>query len=140
MLKNWTNIFLYHIKKNTLFSALNVLGLSIGIAGLIFATLYWNDEQSYNAWNPEKDTVCQSLTDVGNNTIWSNNLIAFLIALFPVYYLLDKWFESFAYRIDISIYPFIIGFIALLSLTLLVVLSRAYQATRVDVLKYLKYE
>jgi hypothetical protein len=33
------------------FTALNVLGLSIGIAGLIFATLYWNDEHSYDKWN-----------------------------------------------------------------------------------------
>jgi putative ABC transport system permease protein len=67
-------------------------------------------------------------------------VIGFLIALFPVYYLVNKWLENFAYRIEISIYPFIIGFVALLFLTLLVVLSRAYQATRVDVLKYLKYE
>jgi putative ABC transport system permease protein len=67
-------------------------------------------------------------------------VIGFLIAVFPAYYLLNKWLENFAYRIDISIYPFLIGFMVLLSLTLLVVLSRAYQATRVDVLKYLKYE
>ena len=62
MLKNWINIFLYHIKNNKLFTALNVLGLSIGIAGLIFATLYWNDEQSYNEWNPEKENVFQVLS------------------------------------------------------------------------------
>jgi putative ABC transport system permease protein len=77
MLKNWINIFLYHIKKDKLFTALNVLGLAIGVAGLIFALLYWNDEQSYNDWNPEKDTVYQSLTDIGNNTIWANNLACY---------------------------------------------------------------
>ena len=59
MLKNWTNLFIYHIKNNKLFTILNVLGLSIGIAGLIFATLYWNDEHSYNAWNPGKEKVFQ---------------------------------------------------------------------------------
>ena len=57
MLKNWINIFIYHIKNNKLFTALNVLGLSIGIAGLIFAILYWNDEHSYDQWNPNKDNV-----------------------------------------------------------------------------------
>ena len=67
-------------------------------------------------------------------------IIGFLIALFPVYFLLDKWLENFAYRIDISAIPFLIGFFALMILTLIVVLSRAYQATRVNVLKYLKYE
>ena len=59
MLKNWTNPFIYHIRNNKLFTFLNVLGLSIGIAGLIFATLYWNDEHSYNAWNPGRDKIYQ---------------------------------------------------------------------------------
>jgi putative ABC transport system permease protein len=67
MLKNWTNIFLYHIKNNKLFTALNVLGLSIGIAGLIFATLYWNDEHSYDEWNPEKDNVYMVINTLNNN-------------------------------------------------------------------------
>ncbi|WP_348824239.1 ABC transporter permease [Flavobacterium aestuarii] len=77
MLKNWTNIFIYHLKNNKLFTALNVLGLSIGIAGLIFATLYWNDEQSYNDWNPEKDNVFQVLVDIGEDRIWSNAPVTF---------------------------------------------------------------
>lgn len=70
MLKNWTNLFIYHIKNNKLFTFLNVLGLSIGIAGLIFATLYWNDEHSYNDWNPEKDKVHQVVSDLGNDLVW----------------------------------------------------------------------
>ena len=67
-------------------------------------------------------------------------VLGFLIALFPTYYLLNLWLEDFAFRIDISLIPFSIGFVVLLSLTLFVVLSRAYVATKVDVLKYLKYE
>jgi putative ABC transport system permease protein len=66
--------------------------------------------------------------------------IGFLIALFPVYYLLNKWLENFAFRISISFLPFLVGFFVLILLTLVVVLSKAYQATKVDVLKYLKYE
>ncbi|SDH14644.1 putative ABC transport system permease protein [Flavobacterium omnivorum] len=73
MLKNWTRIFLYHLKNEKLFSALNVFGLAIGIAGLIFALLYWNDEQSYDAWNPEKDKVFKVFTDIGKNVIWPYN-------------------------------------------------------------------
>jgi putative ABC transport system permease protein len=67
-------------------------------------------------------------------------IIGFLIALFPTYYLLNMWLENFAFRISISIIPFIIGFLILLSLTLAIVLSKAYTATRVNVLHYLKYE
>jgi putative ABC transport system permease protein len=67
-------------------------------------------------------------------------LTGFALALFPVYYLLNMWLDNFAFRIEISLVPFVVGFVVLLILTLFVVLSRAYQATRVDVLKYLKYE
>lgn len=77
MIKNWLNIFLYQIKNNKLFTALNILGLSMGIAGLIFAILYWNDEQSYNAWNPEKDKVFQSISKIDEDTYWSSNVGAY---------------------------------------------------------------
>lgn len=73
MLKNWINILLYHTKNNKLFTVLNVLGLSIGMAGLIFATLYWNEEQSYNAWNPNKERVFQVLSEISGENIWSSN-------------------------------------------------------------------
>ena len=73
MLKNWTNIFVYHIKNNKFFTVLNILGLSIGIAGLIFAILYWNDEHSYDQWNPEKDKIYSVMNDFGGGNIWTTN-------------------------------------------------------------------
>jgi putative ABC transport system permease protein len=73
MLKNWTNIFLYHIRNNKFFTALNVLGLATGIAGLIFALLYWNDEQNYDAWNPEKDNVYQVLVQLTDMPIMAEH-------------------------------------------------------------------
>jgi len=77
MLKNWTNLFIYHIKNNKLFTTLNVLGLSIGIAGLIFAILYWNDEHSYNEWNPGKDRVFESISKVSATDYWASNIVPF---------------------------------------------------------------
>jgi putative ABC transport system permease protein len=73
MLKNWINTFFYHIKNNKLFSILNVLGLSIGMATLIFAILFWNDEHAYNQWNPEKDKIYSVLNDIGQNNVWTSN-------------------------------------------------------------------
>ena len=73
MLKNWINVFTYHIKNNKLFTVLNVLGLSIGIAGLIFAILYWNDEQSYDQWNPNKDNVFLVANQMDPTTYWASS-------------------------------------------------------------------
>ena len=67
-------------------------------------------------------------------------LVGFLIGIIPAYILLKKWLENFASRIDIPILPFIVAFISLLFLTLTIVVAKAYQVTKIDVLKYLKYE
>ena len=77
MLKNWLKIYLYQIKNNKFFTALNILGLSIGIAGLIFSILYWNEENSYNKWNPEKENVFLSITDIGEGQFWASNVVTF---------------------------------------------------------------
>jgi putative ABC transport system permease protein len=100
MLKNWLKIFLYQIKNNKFFTALNVLGLSLGIAGLVFAILYWNDEQSYNQWNPNKDTTFQVINDLGNGNIWGTNVApmgATVKALIPdvtEYCYMDDWYHE----------------------------------------------
>ena len=70
MLNNWIKIYLYQIKHNKLFTALNVLGLSMGIAGLVFAILYWNDEHGYNAGNPGKDNTFFIVSDLGEDKVW----------------------------------------------------------------------
>lgn len=74
MILNWIKIFVYQLKQNMLFSILNILGLSIGIAGIIFAILLWNDEHSYNDWNPENEKVFQVICDVGEDMHWAYNV------------------------------------------------------------------
>ncbi|RED25208.1 putative ABC transport system permease protein [Flavobacterium cutihirudinis] len=78
MISNWFKIFIYHLKQNKLFSFLNVLGLSIGISGVIFAILYWNNEQAYDQWNPEKENVYMVLNKIGTTgDIWATSSIPF---------------------------------------------------------------
>lgn len=78
MIFNWFKIFIYHLKQNKLFSFLNVLGLSIGVAGVIFAILYWNNENAYDQWNPEKDNVYQVLNKIGaTGDTWASSSIPF---------------------------------------------------------------
>ena len=78
MIFNWFKIFIYHLKQNKLFSFLNVLGLSIGISGVIFAILYWNNENAYDQWNPEKENVYQVLNKIGaTGDIWAASSIPF---------------------------------------------------------------
>jgi putative ABC transport system permease protein len=139
--KEYKRSYSSYVKQKKLFSILNVVVILIALFGL-FALASFSIERRMKEIAVRKTLGAETnvlLKELSKQYIIFC-IIGFLIALFPVYYLLNKWLENFAYRIDISIYPFIIGFFALVSLTLLIVLSRAYQATKVDVLKYLKYE
>jgi putative ABC transport system permease protein len=139
--KQYKRSFSSYVKQKNLFSLLNIIVITIALLGL-FALA------SYSIERRMKEIAIRKTLGAETNVLLKElckqyilfSAVGFLIALFPAYYLLNKWLENFSYRITISIYPFLIGFTALLVLTLLVVLSRAYQATKVDVLKYLKYE
>ena len=93
MILNWLKIFIYQLRQNMLFSILNILGLSIGIGGIIFAILLWNEEHSYNDWNPEKDNVFFVINDVGENMLWPMTVAP----VGPVLESTAKELESFCY-------------------------------------------
>ena len=139
--KEYKKSYSSYVKQKNLFSLLNIIVITIALFGL-FALA------SYSIERRMKEIAIRKTLGADTNVLLKElckqyvlfSIIGFLIALFPAYYLLDKWLENFAYRITISLYPFLTGFSALLFLTLSVVLTRAYQATKVDVLKYLKYE
>ena len=139
--KGYKKSYSSYVNQKNLFSLLNIIVILIALFGL-FALASYSIERRMKEIAIRKTLGAETtilLKELCKQYVVFS-IIGFLIALFPVYYLLNKWLENFAYRIDISVYPFLTGFIALLSLTLLVVLTRAYQATKVDVLQYLKYE
>ncbi|WET03094.1 ABC transporter permease [Flavobacterium sp. YJ01] len=139
--KEYARSYQNYVKQKNLFSLLNIFVIVIALIGL-FALA------SYSIERRMKEIAIRKTLGAETNVLLKElckqyivfSIIGFVIALFPAYYLLNKWLENFAYRIGISIYPFLTGFTVLLFLTLSVVISRAYQATKVDVLKYLKYE
>jgi putative ABC transport system permease protein len=59
MIKNYFNIAWRNIKKNKLFSAINILGLSIGIALCFMIMLYVQDELSYDRYNKNADRIAR---------------------------------------------------------------------------------
>nr|WP_314897928.1 FtsX-like permease family protein [uncultured Flavobacterium sp.] len=139
--KQYARTYESYVKQKNLFSLLNVVVIGIALFGL-FALA------SYSIQRRMKEIAIRKTLGAETNTLLKELskqyilycIIGFLIALFPVYYLLNKWLENFAFRIEMTAFPFVFGFLILLVLTLIIVLSKAYQATKADVLKYLKYE
>lgn len=70
MIKSWFKIFITHSIKNKVFTFLTIFGLAIGITSLIFALLYWNNETSYNKWNPNREVVFEVLSNLPSGEKW----------------------------------------------------------------------
>jgi len=67
-------------------------------------------------------------------------LIANIIAWPVAYYFMNKWLQDFAYRINISVWIFVLSGILALLIALLTVISHAVKAARANPVKSLRYE
>ena len=129
------------VKQKNLFFILNLIVIIIAIFGL-FALASFSMERRLREIAIRKTLGAETnvlLKELSKQYVVFC-LIGFLIGIIPSYILLRKWLENFAFRIDIAVLPFVIALVTLLFLTLLIVLAKAYQVTKIDVLKYLKYE
>ena len=59
MFKNYFNTALRGLKKNKLFSVINIGGLSLGLACCMLILLYVKDELSYDHFHEKKDQIFQ---------------------------------------------------------------------------------
>ncbi|SHF68999.1 ABC transporter permease [Chryseobacterium vrystaatense] len=73
MLNNWLKIAFINYKKNWLSTAINLFGLTVGLTGFMLILMHWNDEESFEKWNPKKDNIYyfqsyhKKENDYGNN-------------------------------------------------------------------------
>jgi putative ABC transport system permease protein len=74
----------------------------------------------------------------GEFTKWV--LMANVIAWPVAFYFMNKWLQSFAYRINISIFVFILAALAALLIALLTVTYQAVKAARINPVEALRYE
>lgn len=130
-----------YTKQQTMFKILNILVVVIALFGL-YALSSFSMERRYKEIAIRKvlggDTPI--LLKILTRQYIYLALIGFIMAVVPSYVLMQKWLENFAYRIEISVIPYLVAFVLLFVLTLLVVLSKAFSATRINLLRFLKYE
>ncbi|MBK7653070.1 MAG: ABC transporter permease [Flammeovirgaceae bacterium] len=59
MLKNYYKVAIRNILKYKLFSAINILGMTIGITSCLMIILYVSHELSYDDFHPDADRIFQ---------------------------------------------------------------------------------
>lgn len=139
--KQFAKTFEKFQKQQTLFTTLNVVVLVIALLGL-FALSSLLIEQKL------KDVAIKKTLGADERTIvWDLTkrfllicVIAVLISMPFGYYAMNEWLKDFAYRIDMPVWPYVLSLLLLLILTFIVVSFKAYCATKINLVKYLKYE
>lgn len=139
--KQFAKTFEKFQKQQTLFTTLNLVVLIIALLGL-FALSSLLIEQKL------KDVAIKKTLGANEKTIiWdltkrflSICFFAVLLSIPMSYYAMNEWLKDFSYRIDMPIWPYVLSMILLLILTFIVVSFKAYRATKINLVKYLKYE
>ena len=139
--KQFAKTFEKFQKQQTLFTTLNLVVLIIALLGL-FALSSLLIEQKL------KDVAIKKTLGADEKTIiWDLTKRFLSICFFAVllsiplsYYAMNEWLKDFSYRIDMPVWPYALSLILLLILTFIVVSFKAYRATKINLVKYLKYE
>ena len=139
--KEFAKTFEKYQKQQTLFTILNIIVLTVALLGL-FALSSLLIEQKL------KDVAIKKTLGASEKSIVLDltkkflviSAIAVLISIPISYYFMNEWLKDFAYRIEMPWFPYVLSFVILLILTFAVVSIKAYRATQVNLVKYLKYE
>jgi len=85
MFWNYLKIALRNIRKNIVFSFINITGLTVGITCVIFILIYVQDEQSYDRFHENADDIYHvlSYTDKGPTSVTPTSLAPELKNDFP---------------------------------------------------------
>ncbi len=80
MLKNYITIAINNLLKNKLYSAINIIGLAVGLAACIIITLYVQNELSYDNWE-KADLIYRINMRIPRVATYPNTSVLFLPAL-----------------------------------------------------------
>lgn len=139
--KQFAKSFEKYQKQQTLFTILNAMVLMVALLGL-FALSSLMIEQKL------KDVAIRKTLGASDGTLifgltkqflWITAMAVF-VSIPISFYLMNEWLKDFAYRIDMPVFPYLFSLVILLILTFAVVSIKAYRATKVNLVKYLKYE
>ncbi|CAM1368939.1 ABC transporter permease [Tenacibaculum xiamenense] len=139
--KNFQRTFTKYQKQKTMLTILTTIVILISLLGL-FALATLTIQQRLKEVAIRK-TLGASVQEIMFQLIKVFLKIAIYatVVLIPLsFYFMQNWLENFVYRIDMPFSPYIITPVVLTLLVFMVVGVKAYLATKVNLIKYLKFE
>ncbi|PKH51691.1 hypothetical protein CXF68_13805 [Tenacibaculum sp. Bg11-29] len=139
--KNFAETYDKYQKQQTMFLILSILVILISLLGL-FALATLTIQQRLKEVAIRK-TLGASVKEIMFQLLknFLKIVVTSSIVLIPIaYYFMQNWLNNFVYRIEMPLLPYIITPIILIVLVFVVVGLKAYRATKIDLIKYLKFE
>lgn len=119
-------------------SIIAVLISSLGLFGLVSLTIVHRTKEV-----GIRKVLGASIVQIGyliTSEFLIMTLIAFCLAVPFAYFAIDYWMESFAYRIDIGWWVYVVGGITSLIIALLAISTKVYRSTQTNPVEALRYE
>ncbi|MCP4726929.1 MAG: FtsX-like permease family protein [bacterium] len=134
---------MYEQERRTLrvFNIFSALTIFIACLGL-FGSVYYNCRQRRKEVGIRKAIGASEKKIV---SLFGYDLFILVIASAAVsspisYFIMNKWLMNFAYQLELSIIPFVISLLAILSVVLLTAFSQIIRTARINPVESLKYE
>lgn len=128
-------------KLTTLFSYFTGLALIIACLGLFGLTAFTADQRTREIGI--RKVLGASWLDILRLSIGESTrfvVLAFILAVLPAYFIMDRWLQAFAYRVDLGVDPFLTAGFFALAIAWLTVSFQAVKAALLSPIKTLKYE
>ncbi|WP_299671775.1 ABC transporter permease [uncultured Polaribacter sp.] len=139
--KNFAKTYDKYQKQQTLFLILSILVILISLLGL-FALATLTIQQRLKEVAIRK-TLGASVKEIMFQLLrnFLKVVVVSSVILVPIaYFFMENWLENFVYRIDMPIFPYVLTPMILILLVFVVVGLKAFNATKIDLIKYLKFE
>lgn len=124
-----------------LFTGLTGLAIFIAALGLFGLTAFTAEQRTKEigirkALGASVWQINSLLTKEFNKLV----LIAFVLAIYPVYYMMNGWLDNFAFRISMGVWVFVMGGVVSLVISWVTVSFQAQKVARANPMDALKYE
>ena len=128
-------------KMSILLSVFTSMAIFIGCLGLFgLATFMTNQKTKEIGVRKALGASVESIIVLFSKEYIKLIVIGFVLAAPAVWFLMNKWLESFAYKISIGPMVFVAGFLATLTIAIVTVGYRSFKAAIVNPIKSLRYE
>ncbi len=139
--KNIDNLYRTEKRISTLFTYFSALAIVISCLGL-FGLASFMAEQKFKEIGIRK-TLGASTKSIALLLIWQFTkwvIVANSAGWIVSYYTISLWLREYPYKIDLSVWPFLISAVASIGVAVLTILYQSVKAARINPINAIKYE